>query len=38
MNEIYNTVWQSIQAGDYKLKEMLDRIALLLANGYLSSA
>lgn len=38
MSEIYNTVWQSIQAGGYKLKEMLDRIATLLANGYLSSA
>ena len=38
MTDIYNTVWQSIQAGDYKLKEMLDRIGTLLANGYLSSA
>lgn len=36
MSEIYNTVWQSIQAGGYKLTEMLDRIAALMANGYLS--
>ena len=36
MSEIYNTIWQSIQAGGYKLTEMLDRIAALMANGYLS--
>lgn len=37
MTDIYNTVWQSIQAGGYKLTEMIERINLLLGGGYLSA-
>ena len=36
MNEIYNTIWQSIQAGDYRLADILHRIEVLYAAGQLT--
>ena len=37
MTDIYNTVWQSIQAGGYKLAEMIGSLSLLLANRQLTN-
>ena len=36
MSEIYNTLWQSIQAGDYRLADVLHRIEVLYAAGQLT--
>ena len=36
MNEIYDTLWQSIQAGGYRLEDILRRINVLYAAGQLS--
>ena len=37
MNEIYNTLWQMIQTGDYHLVDVLNRIDVLYAAGQLST-